>query len=136
MPALIVWNNGESYDANATWCIAVEPEILSAAVKLIGEIDNHGGSILAIADEARWTHEPHTLDAWLRLRAFHLCVTSRDMYDEDKMPELMKLPLELRKKLANALLTELWRGGFHEDWKPVAEKIEAELRGKEGRRHG
>lgn len=130
MPALIVWNNSETYD-NDTWCIAVEPELLSAALKLIGEID--GGSILAVADEARFTCEPHTLDDWIRRQAFHLCITNPSMYDEDKMPALMTLPLELRKKIADALLVELSYGGCHESWKPVAEKIAAELRGEASR---
>jgi hypothetical protein len=129
MTALIVWNNGESYDNNETWCIAVEPELLSTALKLIGEIDNYGGTILAIADEARWTHEPHTLDEWLRARAFSLCVMHCEIYGEDKMLELMKLPLELRKKLADELLGDLGKG-YHEDWKTVIEKVAAELRGE------
>jgi len=124
MSALIVWNNGETYDGNTTYCIAVDTDEIADVTKLI-ELDWRG-SIQATALSAEFRFEPYSLDEWLRGSVFHVCVPW-DEKDRDKnTTALMQLPAALRERVAKALLDV--RDTYHESHGEAVAAIVARLR--------
>lgn len=125
MTALIVWNNGESYD-NSTDCFAVDPAELYDTVKLL-RLDGQG-FVLAIAKDAEWCCEPDSLDEFLEDRALHICLPLDGTKIEENHSVLMQLSPALKRRVAKALI---YTGGHHESHNALIEAVVEKLGGYE-----
>jgi hypothetical protein len=119
LTALIVWDNGESYDCSATYCIAVDPAELEDAVRLL-RLD-WKGSVIAYARDVVWSREPTSLDEILTNDvAFNICVSWDEGRSARNLASLKEFSPAIRERVAKALLADR---GYHEDHKPAIKEI-------------